>query len=239
MKETIYEIPGPVRADFSVVADFHEGDPEPVLRILRANPPDCVLLPGDTLERHGEGHKRPLPDTRKTPLRPLYRLLSRDAAPSENGRALLRGLTALAPTFMSLGNHEWYLLPEDGIAAVLHNRDVTWRGIRIGGLSPWYDEAWLEDFRARDGYRILLCHQPEFYDRFRLSDFDLVLAGHAHGGQIRFAGRGLYAPDQGFFPRYAKGRYGCMIVSAGCANTARLPRLMNPPEILRIRMRPV
>ena len=237
MKETTYEVNGPENADIALITDFHEGDPEPVLRLLRAAPPDLILLAGDTLERHDRG-ERPMPrEEGENRIRRLYPLLSRGELPTGTGRVLLRGLRALAPTMMSIGNHEWYLEEEDRICEVLHNRDVRWRALRIGGLSSWYDEEWLAAFRRKDGFKILLCHQPEYYDRFALSDFDLVLSGHAHGGQIRLFGRGLYAPSQGFLPRYTKGRCGRMIVCAGCANTARLPRLFNPPEIVRIRMR--
>ena len=40
-------------------------------------------------------------------------------------------------------------------------------------------------------------------------NFDLVVCGHAHGGQVRIPGllNGLYAPNQGFFPSHAGGFY--------------------------------
>ena len=51
-------------------------------------------------------------------------------------------------------------------------------------------------------YTILLSHRPELFDVYADNNIDLVLSGHAHGGQIRlpFIG-GLAAPDQGFFPQ--------------------------------------
>lgn len=70
-----------------------------------------------------------------------------------------------------------------------------------------------------------------------------MVAGHAHGGQVRIPvlGRGLLAPHQGLFPRYAGGRYRLgrvtMIVSRGlCLN--RLPRIFNPPELVMINLLP-
>ena len=236
MKERSYTVSGPVDAEFALVTDFHEGDPEPVLSLLRAHPPDLILLAGDTLERHEKG-SRPMPEeTEHSWMHPLYRLLAKETAETGSGREFLKALCLIAPTLMSTGNHEWYLEEEDQIAVVLDHLDILWHGLRIGGLSSWYDEQWLETYRRKNGYKILLCHQPEYYDRFHLSDFDLVLSGHAHGGQIRLFGRGLYAPSQGLLPKYTRGRYGNMIVCAGCANTARIPRLFNPPEIVRIRM---
>ncbi len=98
----------------------------------------------------------------------------------------------------------------------------------------------LRSFSERPGLRLVLCHFPEFfcgigqrsYHRF---GFDLLFAGHAHGGQIRLPGiGGLYAPGQGFFPKYTSGVYGDrpkMIVSRGLGGKSFVPRINNRPEI--------
>ena len=88
-------------------------------------------------------------------------------------------------------------------------------------------------------YTILLTHRPELFDLYCAYHFDLVLAGHAHGGQGRIPGliNGLYAPNQGWFPDYAGGQYekngAVMIVSRGLAReSTRLPRFYNRPELV-------
>ena len=92
------------------------------------------------------------------------------------------------------------------------------------------------------GYRILLAHRPEAIDEYRQMDFDLILSGHAHGGQWRIPGwiNGVYAPGQGFFPRYAGGVYPLddlvMIVSRGLSNNTWVPRIFNPPELVMIEL---
>lgn len=64
-----------------------------------------------------------------------------------------------------------------------------------------------------------------------------MLSGHAHGGQIRILGRGVFSPGQGLFPKYTKGIYeGRLVVSAGCSNTASIPRWGNPCEVVAIRL---
>ena len=54
-----------------------------------------------------------------------------------------------------------------------------------------------------DGFTLLLSHRPELFDVYVTCNADLVLSGHAHGGQFRlpFIG-GLAAPNQGLFPKY-------------------------------------
>lgn len=90
-------------------------------------------------------------------------------------------------------------------------------------------------------YTILLSHRPEYLDRYATEDFDLVLSGHAHGGQWRIPGlvNGVYAPNQGWFPKYAGGKYivdnTTMIVSRGLAKeSTRIPRFYNRPEVVLI-----
>lgn len=90
-------------------------------------------------------------------------------------------------------------------------------------------------------YTILLSHRPELIEKYREYDFDLVLSGHAHGGQwcIPKILNGLFAPHQGLFPKYAGGRYDfyktCFIVSRGLAReSTHVPRIFNNPEVVVI-----
>ena len=99
-----------------------------------------------------------------------------------------------------------------------------------------------ESFAAESGgYRILLSHRPEYAPEYASRGFDLVLCGHAHGGQWRipFLLNGFFAPNQGFFPRYAGGRYDfgntTVIVSRGLARESTpLFRFYNRPELVII-----
>ena len=110
--------------------------------------------------------------------------------------------------------------------------------VRIGGLSTEADFEWLENFCGKDGYKILLCHHPEYYEPFlKGKKINLILSGHAHGGQIRIRNQGIYAPGQGLFPKYTKGIYdGKLIVTTGAANTASVPRWGNPCEVVMIQI---
>ena len=95
--------------------------------------------------------------------------------------------------------------------------------------------------QAEENFTILLSHRPELFESYVSRGFDLVVSGHAHGGQWRIPGllNGLYAPGQGLFPKYAGGRYDeggtTMIVSRGLAReTTIIPRIFNPPELVVI-----
>ncbi len=98
-----------------------------------------------------------------------------------------------------------------------------------------------------DAFSVLISHKPNHFDKYYSNqNFDLILCGHAHGGQIRIPHiiNGVFAPDQGFFPKYTKGKYEnnnvTMIVSTGLSKKYPLiPRFCNRPEIVTIDLLPL
>ena len=88
---------------------------------------------------------------------------------------------------------------------------------------------------------VVLAHEPQYLVRYASIGVDLVLSGHAHGGQFRlpFVG-GIVAPDQGFLPKYTAGEYYMngteMIVSRGLGNSVIPVRLFNFPEIVCVEL---
>ena len=89
---------------------------------------------------------------------------------------------------------------------------------------------------------ILLSHRPEQFECYVRNGFDLVFCGHAHGGQFRFPGiQGLYAPEQGIFPRYTAGLYRrgvcTMAVSRGLGPSTFPQRLGNRPELVCVTLK--
>lgn len=93
-------------------------------------------------------------------------------------------------------------------------------------------------------FTVLLAHRPELLAKYAQFPLDLVVSGHAHGGQVRIPGvlNGLYAPNQGWFPKLAGGAYAqggtTLIVSRGLAVRTRLPRIFNRPEVVLVRCVP-
>lgn len=90
-------------------------------------------------------------------------------------------------------------------------------------------------------YNVLLSHRPEFLAEYANEKIDLVLSGHAHGGQVRlpFIG-GLVAPNQGIFPTYTAGLYEkqntSMVVSRGLGNSVIPQRIFNRPELVVVQL---
>ena len=169
----------------------------------------------------------------------------------------------IAPVYYVNGNHESRVLGEyeklkqgltDAGVTILENSsaDITIgdETISLIGINdPTFRMELVDDTTEQniahqlvnvipdnDNYKVLLAHRPEYFDVYA-GNVDLVLSGHAHGGQFRipFIG-GLVAPGQGFFPEYYEGSHikenTEMIVSRGIGNSIIPFRINNKPEII-------
>lgn len=229
----------------AVVTDFHSSDnADDVVAMVASCAPDAVLMVGDMFDD----------DTQN---RPTERTLS-----------LMRQLSAQYPCYYVSGNHEaWtgemdalYQQTEEAGVTVLRMSSgvLTVRGQRIAlcGIPDPYEMVFsgapdteeqlrqaMENVDSAD-FTVLLAHRPELLAKYAQFPFDLVVTGHAHGGQVRIPGvlNGLYAPNQGWFPKLAGGAYTqdgtTLIVSRGLAVRTRLPRIFNRPEVVLVRCVP-
>lgn len=187
----------------------------------------------------------------------------------KNAEVFLNGISGRYPCYYATGNHEFWcgeqlylqkmeLLGKYEVTRLSGEAEtITVNGekLNICGVDDPdamdYTDAITENFveqlkkvndkAANGNYTVLLSHRPEKMNDYSQYDFDLVLSGHAHGGQWRFPPliNGLYAPHQGLFPKYAGGRYEengtVMIVSRGLALEAEsIPRVYNRPELVII-----
>ncbi len=162
-----------------------------------------------------------------------------------NAFDFLNQATKIAPVYYALGNHERGMTDEmrynikSTNTILLEDEWIKYKEIEIGGITSRYrDELKVDWIGKSDAYRIMICHNPEFANLVSESgDADLILSGHAHGGQIRISNRGLFAPGQGLFPKLTSGVYDVdnakLVVSRGLANTATLiPRIGNKKEVI-------
>lgn len=158
-------------------------------------------------------------------------------------------LKEVAPVLFVAGNHEMRnkgyrnlrkILIEAGVT-VLDDSSVEVCGITVAGLNgASLRNDKIEKITPEVSPKILLAHEPQFFEKYARAGYDLVLCGHAHGGQWRipFTRKGLFAPGQGAFPKYTSGVHekdGCaMVISRGLGNSEFPLRLFNRPEIVVI-----
>ncbi len=177
-------------------------------------------------------------------------------------------LVKIAPTYYIAGNHESRLsiypdfkenlismgitvLDNERISLKKDNDNISLSGMTDIDFNAEYqidevaDKATKEQLSQiefdNSTYTILLAHRPEFLDIYATTGADLVLSGHTHGGQacLPFIG-GLYAPGQGFFPKYDSGIFNkdntTMIISRGLGRSLFPFRFNNNPEIVVVKL---
>ncbi len=209
---------------------FGENNAE-LLDTLRAEKPDIIALTGDLCD---------------------------DEHPPATVRPLLEQLIAIAPVYYVTGNHEWSTRQVNELTEMMAELGITPlrnEYIRLGEGESTLILAGIDDkngyadmktpaqlmaeIRAAEGDApvVLLSHRPDEVESYWDMGYDLVFAGHYHGGvvQIPKVG-GLISPARTLFPEYSKGLYtgadgGSMILSAGLAGNVMPPRLFNPMHV--------
>lgn len=228
----------------AVVSDLHNAEfgenNSWLIKLIEKENPDIIALTGDLI------------DSGRTDI--------------ERVGELVQKLVEIAPCYYVTGNHEAWIGEQyqelekillDEAVSILHDRSVQVtknnESIQLVGLDdPDFTdrdssiqknilETKLFNMNLPDSYCVLLSHRPETFGAYVSARIDLVLSGHAHGGQFRlpFVG-GIIAPNQGLFPKYDAGLYTesntTMIVSRGIGNSIIPVRLNNRPELVIVEL---
>ena len=228
------------------ISDLHNQElgknNQKLLKLLQTSSPDIIAITGDLI------------DSRRTDVETALKFVEEAAK--------------IAPCYYVTGNHESrtsdYDSLKDGLLAlgvtVLENQSisVTHNGASItllGAHDPTFHPDYIQIGTAavmeqtlnsfdlpKDGFTVLLSHRPELLDIYASQSISLTLSGHAHGGQFRlpFIG-GLFAPHQGFFPKYTSGHHiqgtSSLIISRGLGNSSFPLRFNNRPELVLIELK--
>lgn len=221
-------------------AEFGEGN-QRLLDMLREAKPDMIAITGDLI------------DSRKINIAVAL--------------AFAEEAVRIAPCYYVSGNHEArvseyqdlkagleaagvIVLDDVQVKIEIFGESITIIGVNDPNFSADYltgDAAVMDEklsaLAAEDaGFTILLSHRPELFATYVSHDMNLVLSGHAHGGQFRLPLiGGLVAPNQGLFPKYDAGLYSenhtNMIVSRGLGNSIIPFRFNNRPEVVLIELK--
>lgn len=238
--------------NIAVITDLHSmnfgGDNQIVVDTIKNQAPDMIAVVGDMIDEYSSN--------------------------ITNALNIMEKLPQIAPTYYVVGNHDYQNLQYNkfsneikksgviGLTDEINYINIKGNDLAILGLVGYSsgeceDKAYtdlMRSFCENDYYKILLCHYPEFtswffvQDKYYEYDFDLMLSGHTHGGLIRLPiVGGLFAPNQGFFPKYSKGLYYIdegnrnpyhMLISGGLGQDKRFCRVNNFPEVTIVSVEP-
>ncbi|HSF19560.1 MAG TPA: metallophosphoesterase [Vicinamibacteria bacterium] len=226
----------------ALMSDLHVGSPhfglealENVVQTLNEEEePDLVLLAGDYV---------------------IHGVLGGSFVAPEQTAAVLSRLRARLGVYAVLGNHDWWLdgdrvrdaLACQGIAVL---EDEALRITKdpfdfwlVGLNDVWEAPPDPDAVVARipdDGLPVLaFTHNPDLFPAVP-ARIDLTLAGHTHGGQVRFPFFGTPVVPSRYGDRYARGHVieagRHLFVTSGLGTSILPVRFRVPPEVVLLRL---
>ena len=227
------------------ISDLHNAemgkDNEKLLSMLREAEPDIIAITGDLIDSRDTNIEIALHFAKEAvKIAPCYYVTGNHEARVSEYNDLKEGLNELGVIVLE---DEKVEIEQYGEKIVLLGvDDPSFQTDYLDGDSVTVMRGKLQELKNEEyAYRVLLSHRPELFETYVESGVDLVLSGHAHGGQFRlpFVG-GLVAPNQGLFPKYETGLYTCnstnMLVSRGIGNSIIPFRFNNRPEVILIEL---
>lgn len=222
------------------MSDLHYGDTtnkkdlEKIIERINLSQPDIVVFTGD-----------------------LYSNILEDDAKNEL-ITNLKNITADIKKYAIKGNHDdelWdEIMEESGFIDLNNNVDIIYNNstssILIAGINTNDDitesiqkidellknndtQQENSDVMQKFSYKILLLHEPDKILDFDYSNYDLILAGHSHNGQIRLPFIGaLYTPDgsKKYYDEYYDLGNTKLYISSGIGTSKLKLRLFNRPS---------
>lgn len=221
-------------------AEFGDGN-QRLLDMLREAEPDMIAITGDLIDSRKTNIAVALAFAEEAVrIAPCYYVSGNHEARVPEYRELKAGLEAAGVT----------VLDDARVEIEISGKSITVIGVNDPSFHADYltsDAAVMDrklsELPSEDAdFTILLSHRPELFDTYVAHNMDLVLTGHAHGGQFRLPLiGGLLAPNQGLFPKYDDGLYSegntNMIVSRGLGNSIIPFRFNNRPEVVLIELK--
>lgn len=217
-------------SDLHITGELDRRIYEYFVELTNALEPDLVALTGDLIEKT-----------------PCWNWLP----------GTLGGLQAPHGTYFVLGNHDIridhertrQILVESGLVNLgaacsridIRGVDVLLAGNELPWLGPPPQPEPLTRPRNAESFRILLTHTPDELPWAQQHDFDLMLAGHVHGGQIQIPPLGPILAPSVHGVHYASGVFHepptVLHVSRG--TSGKLPlRFFCPPELTLLILEP-
>lgn len=228
------------------VSDLHNAemgeDNEKLLAMLRDAEPDIIAITGDLIDSRNTDVEIALQFAEEAvKIAPCYYVTGNHEARVSEYDELQEGLNELG--VIGLEDERVELEQSGETITLLGVNDPSFQTDYLFGDDETVMQSKLHELMNEDDtYTVLLSHRPELFEIYVESGADLVLSGHAHGGQLRlpFVG-GLVAPNQGLFPEYDAGLYTeentNMIVSKGIGNSILPFRFNNRPEVILIELK--
>lgn len=208
-----------------------------LIRAVKRQKPDYIILCGDMVNRDEKKFSaiKHLLEELSIICPVFYSLGNHEIDMRQEVKSEL--YSVIKDTGVVLLNNEEYMISRNGkmikiVGISLYRQNYRIKKGVYKGLRSYTVRDMVNNVGTRQGFTILLAHNPFFFDAYAKWGADLILSGHVHGGVIRVPFVcGLLSPERKLFPKYSSGVYkknsSVMLVSRGLGKI----RLFNPPEV--------
>lgn len=223
------------------ISDVHYGriindkNIETIVKKINLLKPDIVVITGDLLDRDRE--------------------LS-----EENKKTLIENLNKIEVTigkYAIAGNHDYVyginqwekIIEESNFINLNDTYDLVYNNgttpILINGMSSNLQnkttineklkevQKILKEEKNKPIYNIMIMHEPDYIEKFEYEQFDLILAGHSHNGQIKIPLIGAIVTPVGakkYYDEYYNLGKTDLYISSGLGTSGYDIRLFNKPS---------
>ncbi len=148
------------------------------------------------------------------------------------------------------GNHDYdnfeNIMKESNFKVLNNTYEIIYgkdSKIMLSGVSTnWHDDNINKKLESTNdyltetnvNYKILLIHEPDFINNINNQNFDLILSGHSHNGQVRLPFIGAIWTPRGskrYYKNYYKVNNSDLYISSGLGTSGLNLRLFNKPSI--------
>lgn len=164
-------------SDVHIKEDFTYKNLDKVVNMINKQNPDVVVFTGDLYDNYAKYHDDVNIIEKLKEIHAKYDKIAIWGNRDYGGGAVRQYENIMMQAgFTVLKNENWYVTTET-------NKKVLFTGLDDSMLGNVFmpDSTKIYD----SDYEILLTHEPDTADTFLEYDYDLVLSGHSHGGQIR------------------------------------------------------
>lgn len=229
------------------VSDLHNAtfgkENEKLINMIADSQPDIIAITGDIVDCRRTDTQVALDFVKKAlEIAPCYYVAgNHEARVPGDFEQLLTGFEEAG--VVVLRNQSSIYIKGDDSICIMGVDDPDFTLMSYSDIQQTIMDSALKELNLEsdEDFTILLSHRPELFKVYKDNNMDLILSGHAHGGQFRlpFIG-GLYAPHQGLLPEYDSGLYTedstNLVVSRGIGNSLFPLRLFNSPEVILIEL---
>ena len=221
------------------LSDIHYGSTilekqlENIVNKVNELKPDIVVLTGDLIDERLEYNQDEIINQLKKIEAKLgkYAISGNHDKPIDDYNHIISesGFKSLDDTYELIYNNSNQPIIISGISTNYENSSNM--GIKTEQFDKYISNLSADDIKPI--YSILLIHEPDFIDNLDLNNYDLVLSGHSHGGQVRLPLIGkIFTPygSEKYYDEYYKINNTDLYISSGLGTSKIKFRLFNKPS---------